>query len=134
MRSTYSTEQPQYAQYRRLLLDKKAELLGELRITLDSLSGEPVPEQEDDRAPIVQDQAVAQQLNSLDYEELQLVNAALDRLESGKYGKCQDCGLFISPERLKAIPWAMRCVACEERMEPRASQENRPGACAPGRC
>jgi DnaK suppressor protein len=48
---------------------------------------------------------------------LTLVEQALQRLEDGTYGQCQQCGQSIPPKRLEAIPWAERDVQCEERLE-----------------
>ena len=38
--------------------------------------------------------------------------AALRRLDEGTYGICDSCGRAIPFERLEAIPYARRCVAC----------------------
>jgi DnaK suppressor protein len=40
------------------------------------------------------------------------IDGALDRLEDGRYGRCERCGAAIPPERLEALPWAARCVSC----------------------
>lgn len=48
---------------------------------------------------------------------LTLVNNALQRLEDGTYGQCLQCGQPIAPKRLEALPWAERCVICEEQLE-----------------
>ena len=40
------------------------------------------------------------------------VERALAKLADGSYGVCDRCGEPIPPERLEAIPWATRCVAC----------------------
>jgi len=45
------------------------------------------------------------------------VRDALQRIESGKYGKCVDCGNPIDEARLESIPWAPYCKADEERHE-----------------
>lgn len=45
------------------------------------------------------------------------IRAALDRLDAGTYGRCQDCGTEMPEARLEALPYARRCVACEERAE-----------------
>ena len=37
---------------------------------------------------------------------------ALERLQRGTYGICVDCDREISASRLKALPWATRCVRC----------------------
>jgi RNA polymerase-binding protein DksA len=48
---------------------------------------------------------------------LAAIDAALARMEAGTYGKCQNCGKDISPERLEAIPWATRCIDCKRKEE-----------------
>ena len=50
---------------------------------------------------------------------LQQATAALRKLESapGIYGVCGDCGADISERRLRAIPFATRCLPCQERAE-----------------
>jgi DnaK suppressor protein len=45
------------------------------------------------------------------------VRAALDRLEAGSYGQCETCDSDIAAARLKALPWASRCLPCEEERE-----------------
>ena len=50
-------------------------------------------------------------------EVLRCVVDALARLASGEYGFCADCGEEISQARLTALPFALRCRACEEMSE-----------------
>ena len=47
-------------------------------------------------------------------EQLAEVRDALAKFEGGTYGKCEDCGKPIAPERLEALPQAKLCVACKE--------------------
>jgi RNA polymerase-binding transcription factor DksA len=54
-----------------------------------------------------------------DLVELAQVDAALERLDAGRYGRCRDCAEPIAPERLLAQPWAARCLACQARHEQR---------------
>jgi DnaK suppressor protein len=42
--------------------------------------------------------------------KLRDVKRALEKLDDGTYGVCDVCGRPIAPERLEAIPWAVRCV------------------------
>jgi DnaK suppressor protein len=42
---------------------------------------------------------------------------ALDRIGTGIYGICVDCEEEINPKRLAAVPWAARCIVCQERTE-----------------
>jgi RNA polymerase-binding transcription factor DksA len=45
------------------------------------------------------------------------INAALDRLEHGTFGRCESCQKPIPPERLEAVPYARYCVDCARRIE-----------------
>ena len=50
-------------------------------------------------------------------ERLREVEDALDRLEEGTYGICEDCGAAINLERLTVLPFSTCCVQCQERRE-----------------
>ena len=45
---------------------------------------------------------------------LRQVKAALRRIHGGTFGTCLDCEEAISPKRLAAVPWAPRCIQCQE--------------------
>jgi len=45
------------------------------------------------------------------------IRLALDRLADGTYGICADCDEDIAPNRLRAVPWASRCIRCQEAFE-----------------
>ncbi len=45
-------------------------------------------------------------------DKLEKLEAALQRMEEGKYGVCEACGQAIELERLAALPTATLCVAC----------------------
>ena len=42
------------------------------------------------------------------------VKAALRRIHDGSFGTCIECESAISPKRLAAVPWASRCIQCQE--------------------
>jgi DnaK suppressor protein len=50
-------------------------------------------------------------------EALTRIDEALARLDGGQYGTCGVCGCEIAERRLRALPFAVRCQACEERRE-----------------
>lgn len=52
-----------------------------------------------------------------DTEVLREIQAAIARIEDGSYGICVNCGEPIPEKRLKALPWAPRCVACQKLAE-----------------
>ncbi len=45
---------------------------------------------------------------------LRQVKAALRRIHDGSFGTCMECESAISPKRLAAVPWAPRCIQCQE--------------------
>ena len=45
------------------------------------------------------------------------IEQALQRIESGDYGKCSDCENPIPQERLMAVPTATKCVPCKEKAD-----------------
>jgi DnaK suppressor protein len=45
------------------------------------------------------------------------LDEALRRLDEGTYGICEDCEVPIAPARLRAMPFARRCVKCQEQVE-----------------
>ena len=49
--------------------------------------------------------------------ELEEVARALEDIKSGRYGVCRECGGPIAPARLRAMPFATRCVGCQARLE-----------------
>lgn len=52
-----------------------------------------------------------------DNHALQDVIDALDRIESGTFGACVECGEKINSERLEAVPYATLCVQCKSNLE-----------------
>jgi DnaK suppressor protein len=60
-------------------------------------------------------------LSDLETQELGAVSQALLRLQEGQYGSCVGCDADIAFDRLRAQPWALRCVACQ------AAHENQTG-------
>ena len=61
-------------------------------------------------------------------ETLDKLREALVRLDAGEYGNCAECEDEISEKRLQALPFAVRCKACEELHELRVSRERRGGS------
>ncbi len=45
------------------------------------------------------------------------IEAALERIEDGEYGLCEECGARIPKTRLNALPYATMCVKCASRLE-----------------
>jgi RNA polymerase-binding transcription factor DksA len=41
------------------------------------------------------------------------IDAALDRIADGTFGRCTHCGVAIPAERLAVRPFAAGCIACQ---------------------
>jgi DnaK suppressor protein len=54
--------------------------------------------------------------------KLLTVDQALSDLEKGTYGICRDCGNDIGQARLRAMPSAIRCIACQEKAEAKSHE------------
>lgn len=61
-----------------------------------------------------------------DLEELREIEAALQRMEAGGYGDCEECGNEIGYARLEAQPTATRCVECQAQHEKTYAHKNTP--------
>ncbi len=81
----------------------------------------PLDKDFEEQAVELENSDVLAKLASDGPQQISLVQAALDRLEAGDYGVCADCGEPIPAARLQALPYALRCVKCEERHEASAS-------------
>ena len=71
-----------------------------------------------DRADLAYDYAYRdRRLSMLEQLEDQMVETkkALQRIENGTYGQCTNCGDFILPERLEALPSAPLCINCQRK-------------------
>ena len=50
-------------------------------------------------------------------EELAEIEEAFQRIDAGRFGVCEECGLDMPLERLRALPYAMLCIECKRRQE-----------------
>jgi RNA polymerase-binding protein DksA len=68
-------------------------------------------------ASLTHDDEVAALVVERRARQLDEVNRALEDIDAGRYGVCRDCGEAIAPARLKVMPFAIRCVACQSSHE-----------------
>ena len=50
-------------------------------------------------------------------EEIEEIDLALDKMESGSYGRCELCGKSIPLKRLKVLPATRLCRKCAQKYE-----------------
>ena len=56
-------------------------------------------------------------LDEREKREIEAIDLALIRIETGSYGCCESCGKDIPQARLEALPTATTCLACGEARE-----------------
>lgn len=102
-------------EYRTILLKQKAELE-----TIQADSSQDSKPVELDQAMVgrlsrmdaMQGQAMAQATTRRRKEQLQRIEGALRRIESGDFGVCASCDTEIDPKRLRVDPTLTRCIKC----------------------
>ena len=75
-----------------------------LRQTPDRDSQEQAQERENDE--------VLERLGQSGRDELHLLRTALERIDSGSYGICLQCGKSIPVQRLEVLPYTTTCIKC----------------------
>src|SRR5260370_30304419 len=56
-------------------------------------------------------------MTNTDRTILNMIDAALKRIQSDEYGVCANCQEELQQKRPEAVPWAKHCIACQEKME-----------------
>jgi DnaK suppressor protein len=104
---------------RKTLLDMREKLVGEGL-------GKSLPEDlirpfdigdEGHRADTDRAHEVSILLSRRDKEKFLAIDEALDKIQDGTYGECEECGDEIGTGRLKAMPLAKLCVSCQSKLE-----------------
>lgn len=72
-----------------------------------------------DTATVTYDRELDYTLEENSENMLAEIDAALQRIEDGTFGKCTNCNKEIPPARLEARPWATLCIDCQRSREGR---------------
>ncbi len=59
-----------------------------------------------------------------DTQLLREVRSAVARIADGSFGICEECDVEIPNRRLQAVPWARRCIICQEAADRRAEHSS----------
>ncbi len=70
-----------------------------------------------DRASAESDRAFTLRIRDRERRLIRKIQAALQRIDEGTYGLCEDCGEEINIARLKARPVTKLCINCKSRQE-----------------
>ena len=70
-----------------------------------------------DQAGDERDRELSLLLTGREKEKLTAINEALEKLDEGTYGICEECGEKIGAGRIKVMPLAKFCVSCQSKLE-----------------
>jgi DnaK suppressor protein len=100
------------AGFQEILKRKEAELLQVLR-TREGIAIEKSADQMDE-IQYASERYMAMRNVDRDSNLLRDVKAALRRIQDDSFGICIECESAINPKRLAAVPWASRCIQCQD--------------------
>lgn len=108
--------------FRVRLLERREQLLFEHGSTMDQVgrSADHATPDAVDMAAESSEFDVAVSAANIEGQELESIDHALERMERGDFGQCEECDERINPKRLEALPFARFCIECQ-----RAFEENR---------
>ncbi|MCA9642273.1 MAG: TraR/DksA C4-type zinc finger protein [Polyangiaceae bacterium] len=105
--------------FQQLLEDKRNEIVQRARQTLDqdmTLDADDLPD-EMDLASSEYLQSFTFRLRGREKTFLEKIQKALERIDDGSFGDCEECGEPISEKRLEARPETTLCIRCKEDQE-----------------
>ena len=107
--------------FRQKLVDWKAEILKESGATLQDLQEEGGLQEPDvaDRASVETEVALEMRARDRQRKLISKIDEALERIENGEYGFCEETGDPIGIKRLEARPVATLSIEAQERHERR---------------
>jgi len=102
---------------KKILIAKKNDLLKTVKDKQQKDFQEPNVGDEVDAAGDSEEKELIFGLSGNEKIMLNSIDAALKKIETGKYGLCENCSAKILPERLKAMPYARYCMNCQPKFD-----------------
>ena len=99
------------------LLHQKEMLLNEAEVALNELPGQTIFPDLGDQASAETDRNFMLRLRGREQRLLKKIEQALERVENGIFGICEDCGNEINIHRLEARPVTTMCIDCKTLQE-----------------
>ena len=95
-------------------------MLGELTEraeVIDEELSQPGDNDWEENATESENDEVMEKVGTLAAAEIRQIKLALARIESGTYGRCTESQSMIAECRLRALPFATKCIACLKKAE-----------------
>ncbi len=104
--------------FKNLLAKRLSILLEEANRTVSIMTdqGESFPDPTD-RASMESDRNFELRIRDRERRLIGKIKDALDRIEAGTFGICEECGEDISEQRLSARPVTTLCIECKKKQE-----------------
>jgi DnaK suppressor protein len=105
--------------FRKLLEAKRRDIIRRAQQTLDedmSLDADDLPD-EMDLASSEYLQSFTFRLRGREKLFLEKIQKAIEKIDDGSFGTCEECGSPISVKRLEARPETTLCIRCKEDQE-----------------
>jgi len=97
---------------RRQQLESRLATLQERLNNIEATLVQKPPHDDEDRASEREEDEVLERLGSGGLLEIEMIKAALGRIDAGTYGECVKCGENISRQRLDLLAHAPMCKNC----------------------
>ena len=111
-------DKSQTEHFRNMLEETSSSILNEADKTISEMTDHsdnyPDPT---DRASAESDRSFELRIRDRERKLLNKIKEALERIDNGTYGVCDECGDDIAPERLEARPVTTYCIDCKTRQE-----------------
>jgi len=109
----------QLAEIRRALVEERTLLMDQYRKAAKdgTIRGDSEPGDVCDLSAQDIERNIFVSLRERDRAKLRAIEEALERIQDGSFGVCEECESPIPLGRLKIMPFATTCVACKSRLE-----------------
>jgi DnaK suppressor protein len=104
--------------FKELLTERLEILLSEANKTVTGMTdqGDTFPDPTD-RASLESDRNFTLRIRDRERKLIMKIKDALERIDDGTFGICEQCGEDISEKRLKARPVTTLCIDCKKKQE-----------------
>jgi DnaK suppressor protein len=108
----------QLQKFKKQLEQMKVDIISDVEKTLSDMTSQNgnIPDP-NDRATIESERSFELRLRSRERKLLDKIDEAINRIDQGEYGICDECGEQIRIKRLEARPVAKFCINCKTKQE-----------------
>ena len=113
--------------FQSILENIRTEIVGDVEKVHHKINGNEAEQMADisDDAARSYGRKLQGELEEHEWVKLQQVEAALKKVEDGKYGTCEQCGHKILETRLEIMPYTEFCMQCLSEIEKHSSLDNK---------